>query len=64
MEEIRLKKALKASMRRAGYPMLDEYASTLKEKENMQALYAADLSGSSDGKELCLTAALFSSWTA
>lgn len=47
-------------MRRAGYPMLDEYASTLKEKENMQALYAADLSGSSDGKELCLTTALFS----
>ncbi|XP_029682318.1 zinc finger CCCH domain-containing protein 11A isoform X2 [Takifugu rubripes] len=49
MEEIRLKKALKASMRRAGYPMLDENTSTSKEKENIQTMFGGDLSATSDG---------------
>lgn len=50
MEEIRLKKALKASMRRAGYPMLDENTSTNKEKENIHTMFGGDLSATSDGK--------------
>ncbi|CAF92178.1 unnamed protein product [Tetraodon nigroviridis] len=49
VEEIRLKKALKASMRKAGYPLLDEKASANKEKENIQALCGAELSDPSDG---------------
>lgn len=50
MEEIQLKKALKASIRRAGYPMLDENTSTNKEKENIQTMFGGDLSTTSDGK--------------
>lgn len=65
MEEIRLKKALKASMRRTGYPMLDENT-TNKEKENIQAMFGVDLSATSDGKELSETNGkalkVFSSW--
>lgn len=52
VEEIRLKKALKASMRRVGYPLLDEKASTNREKENIQALFGAELADTSDGNEL------------
>lgn len=52
MEEIRLKKALKASMRRVGYPLLDENTSTNREKENIQALFGAEFSDTSDGNEL------------
>lgn len=52
MEEIRLKKALKASMRRVGYPLLDENASANREKENIQALFGAELSDASDGNEI------------
>lgn len=58
MEEIRLKKALKASMRRVGYPLLDENTSNNREKENIQALFGAELSDISDGNELWLTVAL------
>lgn len=58
VEEIRLKKALKASMRRVGYPLLDENTSTNREKENIQALFGAELADTSDGNELALTATL------
>lgn len=63
VEEIRLKKALKASMRKAGYPLLDEKASANKEKENIQALFGAELSDPSDGKELWLMVTLISTDT-
>lgn len=52
MEEIQLKKALKASMRRMGYPLLGENTSTNREKENIQALFGAELSDTSEGNEL------------
>lgn len=58
VEEIRLKKALKASMRRVGYPLLDENTSTNREKENIQALFGAERADTTDGKELALTATL------
>ena len=58
MEEIRLKKALKASMRRVGYPLLDENTSTNREKENIQTLFETELSDKSDGNELWLTLTL------
>lgn len=58
MEEVRLKKALKASMRRVGYPLLDENTSTNREKENSQALFGAELSDTNDGNELWLTVTL------
>lgn len=51
MEELRLKRALKASMRRAGYPMLEENPSATKEKENMQAMFGAELTDPSDGND-------------
>lgn len=51
VEEIRLKKALKASMRKVGYPLLDESTSTNREKENIQALFGAELSDTSDGND-------------
>lgn len=60
VEEIQLKKALKASMRRVGYPLLDEYTSTNTEKENIQALFGAELADTSDGNELWLTVTLIS----
>lgn len=58
MEEVRLKKALKASMRRVGYPLLDENTSTNREKENIQTLFGAELSDTNDGNELWLTVTL------
>ncbi|KAF7653548.1 hypothetical protein LDENG_00081630 [Lucifuga dentata] len=39
LEEIRLRKALKASMKRAGYPLQSGYASTNGEKENMRSSF-------------------------
>lgn len=39
LEEIRLRKALKSSMKRAGYPIQSTQPSTNGEKENIQALY-------------------------
>lgn len=58
MEEVRLTKALKASMRRVGYPLLDENTSTNREKENIQTLFGAELSDTNDGNELWLTVTL------
>lgn len=58
MEEVRLKKALKASMRRVGYPLLDENTSTNREKENIQGLFGAELSDTNDGNELWLMVTL------
>ncbi|XP_034724145.1 zinc finger CCCH domain-containing protein 11A isoform X1 [Etheostoma cragini] len=49
LEEIRLRKALKASMKRAGYPIQSADTSTNGEKENIQAFFRPPLYGEGDG---------------
>ncbi|KAM9364176.1 zinc finger CCCH domain-containing protein 11A isoform 2-T3 [Pholidichthys leucotaenia] len=49
LEEIRLRKALKASMKRAWYPIQSAETSTSGEKENIQLLSRQALLGSTDG---------------
>lgn len=51
LEEIRLRKALKASMKRAGYPMQNADSSTNREKENIRSLFQPPLFEARDGKE-------------
>lgn len=48
LEEIRLRKALKASMKRAGYPLQTTQTSTSVEKENIQTLFRPDVFDSRD----------------
>lgn len=48
LEEIRLRKALKASMKRAGYPLQTTETSTSVEKENIQTLFRPDVFDSRD----------------
>ncbi|XP_051804214.1 zinc finger CCCH domain-containing protein 11A-like isoform X1 [Acanthochromis polyacanthus] len=48
LEEILLRKALKASMRRAGYPVQSGETSANGEKENIQSLFQPALLGSRD----------------
>nr|XP_033482484.1 zinc finger CCCH domain-containing protein 11A [Epinephelus lanceolatus]XP_033482485.1 zinc finger CCCH domain-containing protein 11A [Epinephelus lanceolatus]XP_033482486.1 zinc finger CCCH domain-containing protein 11A [Epinephelus lanceolatus]XP_033482487.1 zinc finger CCCH domain-containing protein 11A [Epinephelus lanceolatus]XP_033482488.1 zinc finger CCCH domain-containing protein 11A [Epinephelus lanceolatus]XP_033482489.1 zinc finger CCCH domain-containing protein 11A [Epinephelus len=49
LEEIRLRKALKASMKRAGYPIHSPDTSTNGEKENIQSLFRPPLYEARDG---------------
>lgn len=49
LEEIRLRKALKASMKRAGYPMQSPDPQANGEKENIQSLFGATLYQAEDG---------------
>ncbi|KAK2821030.1 hypothetical protein Q5P01_023989 [Channa striata] len=49
LEEIRLRKALKASMKRAGYPIQSADTSASGEKENIQSLYRRDLNEAREG---------------
>lgn len=51
LEEIRLRKALKASMKRAGYPLQTTETSTNVEKENIQTFFRPDVFDSRDGKK-------------
>uniref|UniRef100_A0A3Q3BHH2 Zinc finger CCCH-type containing 11A n=1 Tax=Kryptolebias marmoratus TaxID=37003 RepID=A0A3Q3BHH2_KRYMA len=46
LEEIRLRKALKASMKKAGYPIQSAETSATKEKENIRSFYRTTLSES------------------
>ncbi|XP_013122462.1 zinc finger CCCH domain-containing protein 11A [Oreochromis niloticus] len=48
LEEIRLRKALKASMKRAGYPLQTTETSTNVEKENIQTFFRPDVFDSRD----------------
>lgn len=57
LEEIRLRKALKASMKRAGYPLQTTQTSTSVEKENIQTLFRPDVFDSRDGKKCNLDVA-------
>ncbi|KAM8913971.1 zinc finger CCCH domain-containing protein 11A isoform 3-T6 [Spinachia spinachia] len=49
LEEIRLRKALKASMKRAGYPMQSPVTQANGEKENIQSLFGPALYQAGDG---------------
>ncbi|KAG8007325.1 Zinc finger CCCH domain-containing protein 11A [Nibea albiflora] len=49
LEEIRLRKALKASMKRAGYPIQSADSSTNREKENIRSLFQPPLCEARDG---------------
>ncbi|TMS19083.1 hypothetical protein E3U43_003404 [Larimichthys crocea] len=49
LEEIRLRKALKASMKRAGYPIQSADSSTNREKENIRSLFQPPLFEARDG---------------
>ncbi|XP_040015266.1 zinc finger CCCH domain-containing protein 11A isoform X2 [Xiphias gladius] len=49
LEEIRLRKALKASMKRAGYPIQSADTSANGEKENIQSFFRPGLSEARDG---------------
>ncbi|XP_070759046.1 zinc finger CCCH domain-containing protein 11A isoform X2 [Enoplosus armatus] len=49
LEEIRLRKALKASMKRAGYPIQSADTSANGEKENIQSLFRPSLFEARDG---------------
>ncbi|XP_039652794.1 zinc finger CCCH domain-containing protein 11A [Perca fluviatilis] len=49
LEEIRLRKALKASMKRAGYPIQSADTSANGEKENIQSFFRPPLYGEGDG---------------
>lgn len=51
LEEIRLRKALKASMRKAGYPMQPANSMTNKDTENIEAFFRADLYDKAGGKK-------------
>ncbi|KAK2914580.1 zinc finger CCCH domain-containing protein 11A isoform X1 [Channa argus] len=51
LEEIRLRKALKASMKRAGYPAQSADTSASREKENIQSLFQSDLCGAREETE-------------
>lgn len=51
LEEIRLRKALKASMKRAGYPIQSAETSDNGEKENRQSIFQPILYEARDGKE-------------
>nr|XP_040059087.1 zinc finger CCCH domain-containing protein 11A isoform X3 [Gasterosteus aculeatus aculeatus] len=53
LEEIRLRKALKASMKRAGYPMQSPDPQANGEKENIQSLFGATLYQAEDGPFVC-----------
>lgn len=46
LEEIRLRKALKASMKKAGYPIQNAEASAAREKENISLFYRTTFSES------------------
>lgn len=50
MEEIRLRKALKASMRKAGYPVQSGVTSASGEKENIQSFFRPAAYEAADGK--------------
>ncbi|XP_032369066.1 zinc finger CCCH domain-containing protein 11A isoform X1 [Etheostoma spectabile] len=49
LEEIRLRKALKASMKRSGYPIQSADTSANGEKENIQSFFRPPLYGEGDG---------------
>ncbi|XP_026162139.1 zinc finger CCCH domain-containing protein 11A isoform X2 [Mastacembelus armatus] len=49
LEEIRLRKALKASMKRAGYPIQSADTSANGEKENIQSFFQPDVYEATDG---------------
>ncbi|XP_017292627.1 zinc finger CCCH domain-containing protein 11A isoform X2 [Kryptolebias marmoratus] len=51
LEEIRLRKALKASMKKAGYPIQSAETSATKEKENIRSFYRTTLSESTGSLE-------------
>ncbi|XP_037534492.1 zinc finger CCCH domain-containing protein 11A [Nematolebias whitei] len=51
LEEIRLRKALKASMRKAGYPIQSAETSSTREKENIGFIYRTTLSESTGSLE-------------
>lgn len=50
LEEIRLRKALKASMKRTGYPIQSADTSANGEKENIQSFFRPSLYDTRDGK--------------
>lgn len=55
LEEIRLRKALKASMKKAGYPIQSAETSSTREKENIGLIYRTTLSESTgETKKLIL----------
>lgn len=51
LEEIRLRKALKASMKRAGYPIQSADTSANGEKENIQSFFRPAVYDAREGKK-------------
>lgn len=60
LEEIRLRKALKASMKRAGYPIQSTASLANGEKENIQSFFRPALNDAREGKKQELVLLRFS----
>jgi len=64
LEEIRLRKALKASMKRAGYPIQSSDTSANGEMENIRSLFRPTFYEAGDGKQSKQQYVRWSEWQA